>query len=141
LDGLWWLSLIALPLLGLVGIMLFAAWLTRQVTDRAVGRTHRWIEEIMNSGEPPQAWARRAAWPTLTRDSRERSGLEKAKASYLRRLDGLIAYAETSPLMGDEETKEVVLQRLDEIYDDWAERNPAAFRPTDGAAPASSRSQ
>jgi hypothetical protein len=123
LDSLWWLSLIVLPLAALAGILVFAAWFARQVTDRFVGRTHRWIEEIMRTGEAPDSWSRRAKW----RISGRRLSEEKAKAAALHRLDSLIAYAERSPLMGDAETKEVVLERLDEVYDDWAQRSPELF--------------
>lgn len=127
MDNLWWLSLIVLPLAALAGILVFAAWFARQVTDRFVGRPHRWIEEILRTGEAPAAW-HHLAWPSARA---RRSSPEQAKARDLRRLDDLIAYTERSPLMGDAETKEVVLQRLDEIYDDWAGRNPASFRPTE----------
>ena len=134
-DNLWWLSLIVLPLAALAGILVFAAWFARRVTDRFVGRTHRWIEEIMDTGEAPAAWqSHRPRLPAAARRFLRRSEPEQAQASYLRRLDGLIAYTERSPLMGDAETKEVVLQRLDEIYDDWAARDPVNFRPAHEAA-------
>jgi len=129
LDSLWWLSLIVLPLAALAGILAFAAWFARQMTDRFVGRTHRWIEEILRTGEAPAAWIRPTHPSAVVRRFSRRSAPEQAKAGYLRRLDDLIAYTEKSPLMGDAETKEVVLQRLDEVYDDWAGRNPASFRP------------
>lgn len=135
-DNLWWLSLIVLPLAALAGILVFVAWFARRVTDRFVGRTHRWIEEIMDTGEAPAAWqSHQPRLPAVARRFLRRSEPEQAQASYLRRLDGLIAYTERSPLMGDAETKEVVLQRLDEIYDDWAGRNPASFRPTEDVPP------
>lgn|GEM_PF-2132031 len=131
MDNLWWLSLIVLPLAALAGIMVFSAWFARRVTDRFVGRPHRWIEEILRTGEAPAAWRHPARLAALARWRARRSSPEQAKARDLRRLDDLIAYTERSPLMGDAETKEVVLQRLDEIYDDWAGRNPASFRPTE----------
>ncbi|MBM4460356.1 MAG: hypothetical protein FJ011_21770 [Chloroflexi bacterium] len=128
MDSLWWLSLIVLPLAALAGILVFAAWFARRVTDRFVGRTHRWIEEIMETGEAPAAWrSRQTRLPAIARQFLRRSEPEQAQASYLRRLDGLIAYTERSPLMGDAETKEVVLERLDEVYDDWAQRSPGQF--------------
>ena len=135
MDSLWWLSLVVLPLVALAGILAFAAWLARQVTDRFVGRTHRWIEEIMATGEAPAAWqSHQPCLPAVARRFLRRSEPEQAQASYLRRLDGLIAYTERSPLMGDAETKEVVLARLDEVYDDWAARDPVSFRPAHAAA-------
>jgi hypothetical protein len=133
-DSLWWLSLIVLPLVALAGILVFAAWFARQVIDRFVGRTHRWIEEIMDTGEAPAVWSHPTPLPAVARRFLRRSEPEQAQASYLRRLDGLIAYTERSPLMGDAETKEVVLQRLDEVYDEWARRSPESFRSLEGAA-------
>lgn len=134
MDNLWWLSLIVLPLAALAGIMIFAAWFSRQVTDQLIGRKHRWIEEIMSTGEAPDAWYRRTQWPIRAHKLQGRNAPEKAKANHLRQLDDLIAYTERSPLMGDEETKEVVLQRLDEVYDEWDGRRPESFRPTERVA-------
>jgi hypothetical protein len=131
LDSLWWLSLIVLPLAALAGILAFAAWFARQVTERVIGRKHRLIEQIISTGEPPDAWRPPTRRLVGMKALSSRSAAERARASYLRRLDSLIAYTERSPLMGDAETKEVVLQRLDEIYDEWAGRNPASFRLTE----------
>jgi hypothetical protein len=134
-DSLWWLWLIVLPLMVLAGILALAAWFARLMTERLIGRKHRLIEHIMHTGEPPDAWRQPARRPTGMRATFRRGAPEDAQASYLRRLDSLIAYTERSPLMGDAETKEVVLQRLDEVYDDWAGRNPANFQPRkDGSA-------
>ena len=137
MDGLWWLSLIVLPLAALAGILAFAAWFARQMTDRFVGRTHRWIEEIMRTGEAPIAWRHSGRMSALARRFLRRSGSRPTTTPYLRRLDDLIAYTERSPLMGDEETKEVVLQRLDEVYYTWARRSPEDFRAAEGTARAS----
>lgn len=129
MDSLWWLWLILLPLAVLAGILVFAAWFARQVVDRIIGRKHRWIEEIMRTGEAPAVWTR----PATRLDFRGRGASEKVKGRCLRRLDSLIVYTEGSPLMGDEETKEVVLQRLDEVYDEWAGRCPERFRSAESA--------
>ena len=134
MDSLWWLWLIVAPLAVLAGILLFATWFARRVIEQFIGRKHRWIEEIMRTGEAPDAWSRRAQWPDIVRKLQRHSAPEKAKASYLRQLDDLIAYTERSPLMGDAETKEVVLQRLDEVYDEWDRRSPESFRSLAGAA-------
>jgi hypothetical protein len=134
-DSLWWVPLLVAPLLALAGIMVFAVWLANRVAEHAIGRQHRLIEEIINTGHVPAAWAGRSQGDTGILRSRARSPRSgKAKVSCLRKLDALITYAENSPLMGDAETKEVVLQRLDEVYDEWARRSPESFRSTERTA-------
>lgn len=135
MDSLWWVPLLVAPLLTLAGIMVFAVWLANRVAEHTIGRRHRLIEEIMNTGHVPAAWASRASNAAgIRRSTTKGPGSDKAKVSCLQKLDALIAYAENSPLMGDAETKEVVLQRLDEVYDEWARRSPESFRSTERAA-------
>jgi hypothetical protein len=100
---------------GVGGCRVFAAWFARQVTERIIGVEHRLIEETMSSGETLDAWTWRALWPISVRRTQRRSTPERVKASYLRQLDDLIVYTERSPLPWDDETKEVVVQRLDEV--------------------------
>lgn len=135
MDSLWWVSLLVVPLLALAGIMIFAVWLANRVAERAIGRQHHLIEEILNTGDVPAAWIGQIQGnASILRSGAKSVRFDKAKVSCLRKLDALIAYAENSPLMGDAETKEVVLQRLDEVYGEWARRNPESFRPTEKTA-------
>jgi hypothetical protein len=126
---MWWLVLLVLPLASMAGIMLFAVWLTRRVSERMINRKHRLLEEILNTGEVPAEWMRRATRP-VGKLSNVRGAVagDDAKATCLQQLDDLIAYVERSPFMADDETREVLLERLDHVYEAWATWDAGAFR-------------
>jgi hypothetical protein len=96
---LTFLALTVVPLAALTLIMLAAVWFTRQVAERMVGRKHRLLESIVKTGEIPAAWR---------------------KAGYLAKLDDLTRYAETSPFIADEDTRDALLDRLAEVREAWA---------------------
>jgi hypothetical protein len=126
---MWWLVLLVLPLASMAGIMLFAVWLTRRVTESMISRKHRLLEEIVDTGEVPAEWMKRAIRPVARlRGARGAVAGDQAKAACLQQLDDLTVYVERSPFMADEETKEVLLERLDHVYEAWSTREAAAFR-------------
>ena len=135
---MWWLVLLVLPLASMAGIMLFAVWLTRRMSERMISRKHHLLEEIINTGEVPAEWKRRGIRPgDKLRGAREAVAGDQAKAACLQQLDDLTVYVERSPFMADDETREVVLKRLDHVYEAWASRDAAAFRWQERAVSAS----
>jgi hypothetical protein len=125
---LTFLALTVIPLVVLTLIILFAIWLANRLAYRMVGRKHHLLETIINTGEVPDEW--RAALPRRGRSwqSQELAAWQaRHKETYLARLDELIRYAETSPLVEDEDARDVLLDRLDEIEADWAERDASAL--------------
>jgi len=132
---MWWLVLLVLPLASMAGIMLFAVWLTRRMSERMISRKHHLLEEIINTGEVPAEWKRRGIRPVAK--LRGTVAGDQAKAACLQQLDDLTVYVERSPFMADDETREVVLERLDHVYEAWATRDAAAFRWQERAASAS----
>jgi hypothetical protein len=115
------LLMLALPIVALAAIMGFAVWEANRFAERVIGRKHRWIEEIMQTGAVPADWA--GGDGPLARLGMSLTGRPRVAglARHVRRLDELIVYVENSPLMGDEETRDVVLDRLDEVRDAWAQ--------------------
>ena len=135
---MWWLVLLVLPLASMAGIMLFSVWLTGRVSERMISRKHRLLEEIVNTGEVPAEWKRRGIRPgDKLRGARGAVAGDQAKAACLQQLDDLTVYVERSPFMADDETREVVLKRLDHVYEAWASRDAAAFRWQERAVSAS----
>ena len=135
---MWWLVLLVLPLASMAGIMLFAVWLTRRISERMISRKHRLLEEIVDTGEVPAEWMRQSARPVARlRSAREAVAGDQAKAACLQQLDDLAVYVERSPFVADDETREVLLERLDHVYEAWATRDAAAFRWQERAASAS----
>ena len=127
--------MLVLPLASMAGIMLFAVWLTRRMSERMISRKHHLLEEIINTGEVPAEWKRRGIRPVAK--LRGTVAGDQAKVACLKQLDDLTVYVERSPFMADDETREVVLERLDHVYEAWATRDAAAFRWQERAASAS----
>jgi hypothetical protein len=125
---LTFLAFTVVPLVVLTLIILFAIWLANRLAYRVVGSKHHLLDDILNTGEVPGEWRQR---PSRWRRQRQTEQLAAYQARnkniYLARLDDLIAYAETTPLVDDEDTRDVLLDRLDEIRAAWAERDPSAL--------------
>jgi hypothetical protein len=123
-------ALIIAPILALVAIILALVWMTNRMADRLVGRKHRWLEEILHTGEAPADWrtpfARRMAHlKDGSGQAAQRGQIQiAAQAVYLRRLDELTRYIAASPLVSDEETRETLLAQLAEAREAWSARKP-----------------
>ena len=109
----------------LAAIVVLAAWGANRATELLIGNRHRQLEEITSTGDVPEMW-RRGFERRLTRLGRRkgrqeevRAVQEQAKATYLHRLDRLAAYASASRLVADEETRELLLSRLEAVRRLW----------------------
>lgn len=110
--------LLILPLIGLTVVCLVAIWLLNSLANQVVGKKHHLLEEIINSGEMPSHWSDQFMdWLFSASASQKR----RRKRS-LRTLDELIHYTRTTPLVSDEESREVLVDRLVEIQSDWVSR-------------------
>lgn len=114
--------LVILPLAALTLIVFGAIWLTNALATQMVGNKHRLLEEIITSGEIPRQWhsaALRRLWP------RPGSATQGEACLYQRslpKLDELLAYVQTTSLVADEETRDVLVERLTEVRAQWAGR-------------------
>ena len=106
------LLLVLPPLTALVIIIMGAIWLTNVLADRFVGRKHRLLEEIIATGKMPETW--------LKAQSNQQHN-RKARQKLRRKLDNLIHYAQTTPLVADEETRQQVLEKLNAVRADWTD--------------------
>jgi hypothetical protein len=114
----------------LAAIVVVAVWGANRATDLLIGNKHRQLEEITSTGDVPKMW-RRGFERRLRRLGRRkgqgeevRRVQEQAKAAYVRRLDELVEYASVSTLVADEETRELLLDRLEAARTLW-ESTPA----------------
>ena len=92
---LWFLAfVVALTFLVRAGIQAMGRRGGRQVTEK-----HKDAEYIIDTGEPPEHWS----------------------VSYDRlvRLDELIAYFQTSPMVADEPAREFLLSELGRVRREW----------------------
>ncbi|MEM7034745.1 MAG: hypothetical protein AAF629_34715 [Chloroflexota bacterium] len=98
------LLLVIPPMIVLALIILVAIWLTNFLADRFIGQKHRLLEEIMDTGKMPESWT---------------TSQRVSKKKLVRKLDNLIKYVQTTPLVDDEETREKLLNRLGEARANW----------------------
>lgn len=104
-------------ILGLV--MVGSVWGLNLAMHRIVGDKHRALEAIMETGQIPHSWRRpfdrRIAG--LSGDARNAGRIEelgaRARESYLKRLDGLVRYVQTSTLIKEDEARETLLGKLE----------------------------
>ncbi len=91
------------------GLLLYGAvWATNAMIGKSVVEKHRALEEIVNTGRVPRAWS----------EPQERGGSgsdPKAKVRYLKKIDSLSRYVESSRLVEGEETRELLLDRLSDL--------------------------
>lgn len=110
-------------------LMVFTSWYLNFLLKHLVGRKHRLIEDILYTSNVPEIWSRgfnkKAARLGGKQDGREKAAviLQKAKASYLSKLDSLIKYLKTTPMVENEEVRREMLEQMQEIRDKW-ERRP-----------------
>lgn len=119
--------LLLLTVVALALIMLASIWQINKVTQIIIGKRHREIEYIVNTGKVPNAWAER--FNRRISVLKEKTGTESrvlelkktAKKFYLQKLDKLIEYAEKTTLVDSQETRRLLLERLNAVRKEWVE--------------------
>jgi len=119
------LAFIALFVLLLRGAVI----LMGRITGKYIGEKHKEAETIINTEKPPPAWI----YPLekkiaklkedSTRSSRILKLEKKAQNICLDKLNRLIKYFKTSPLVKDEETRKILLDKLLKVHQRWKEKN------------------
>jgi hypothetical protein len=114
--------LVILPLAAFTLIFLGAIWLANTLSAQIVGNKHRILEEIVNSGQIPRQWNN--DWISRLLSSRGGSPRQQVRVHRraLRKLDALLHYVRTTSLLADEETREVLVERLTEVRAEWVSR-------------------
>jgi len=109
-------------------IVVTFAWGASRATDILIGEKHRQLEKITTTADVPERWRRgndrrvkrmkaRKAEPGKLEEVQE-----LAKRHYLSRLEKLQKYAASSPLVADEETRQLLLARLADAHTLWEAR-------------------
>jgi hypothetical protein len=109
------------------GVLLYGAvWATNAMIGKSVVEKHRALEEIIDTGRVPRAWS----------EPQKRRGSEpdpRAKERYLKKIDSLSRYVESSRLVEGEETRELLLDRLSDLRsslrDGQKERDDGVRKP------------
>lgn len=116
--------LVVLPLAALALIFLGAIWLANTLAARVVGNKHHILDAIVNEGEIPPAWNNDLISRLLNRFGSAQQRQTRLQERTLRKLDELLQYVHTTSLVADEETREVLVERLTAVRADWVNRKP-----------------
>ena len=109
-----------------VGCVLWAKWMVQRAANQIEAR-HRAAELIVNEGEVPTPWIEkyRQRVTELRRDGGSEAEIEavadRARSSIGRELDRLVKYMETTRLVADEDTREVLVAGIHDRRDEWEE--------------------
>ena len=126
--------LIVLTILLLL-IMLAAIWGMNAAMSRMIGNKHHALEAITVNGQVPAPWRQRYDRKLARLRTEPDAGAkirameQRAAADYVRRLDQPVTYVETTELVDEEETREMVLEKLAAARSQWL---AAAGLPTVG---------
>ena len=119
------LAFIALFVLLLRGAVI----LMGRIAGKYIGEKHKEAETIINTGKPPPAWIHPLEKKIAKSKENSRGPgkilkLEKkTKNTCLDKLDRLVKYFKTSPLVKDEETRKILLDKLLKVRQRWKERD------------------
>ena len=128
--------LVAVAALGLM--MWGAMWGLNTAAGRMVGDRHRLLQGIVETGEVPAAWRRRyeARLARLERApalAGRAAGLQRQEqGDYLKRLDRLVRYVETSTLVDGEQTRRALLNKLASVRASWQAATQSALDDGEG---------
>ena len=109
-------------------IMIGAIWGINVAMARMVGDKHHVLQVLVESGQVPPEWSRpfQRKIARLTRSHGSSAQIaelqEHARRAYLRKLDRLVSYVQTSPFVDGEDTRNLLLEKLADIRVSWQEK-------------------
>jgi hypothetical protein len=121
------LTLIVLTLI-MVLIMIGAIWGINVAMARMVGDKHHVLQVLIETGQAPPDWSRpfqrKMAKLTHSHDNSAQIAKlqERARRHYLKELDRLVSYVQSSPFVDGEETRNLLLEKLADIRVGWQEK-------------------
>jgi hypothetical protein len=96
---------------------------TARITEIAVGSKHQDAEQITFDGMVPQRWSSGRLAKVLV------SSPARRKRMAMKRMQTLLRYFAHTPLVADDESREMLIKRLEYIRDDWRAKTPAELFP------------
>ena len=112
-----WLVVI-LGVFAILVVIRLAAVLMNVVGERAIGSKHRAAQLIIETGKIPPQWIT----PSLRASESTADAQDAARQAAIVKLDALITHFTTSPLVEDEETRQILLGQLSQARTAWHER-------------------
>lgn len=103
-----------------VVIMKMSFWMISKLGHKYIEMTHRSAEYIINTGTVPPFWYKNGK-PKGT------PIFEKLKC--LKKTRKLIEYFKNSTVSGDETSREIIVSKLTEIYNQWTDKEWEELKP------------
>ncbi len=101
--------LLLLFILGFFLITLAGYHLFSRLTSNYIGKKHRQMEHIINTGRVPDEWEK----------TMEGKNSSKQIKYFLQELEKLIEYSKSSNLLEDEKTQKFLVEKLESTYEEW----------------------
>ncbi len=118
---MFWIFLIFIGfIVGFTLLLKLSLMLMGRIAGRQIGEKHKAAEEIVNEGKVPRGWIKDLEKKFLKYNTPKRQYM--AKKEILKRLDNLIEYFKSTPLVKDKETRDILLDRLRKTRTSWEEK-------------------
>lgn len=108
-------------------IMVASTWYVNFIMKNFIGDKHHVIEEIINTGKVPKDWSNKfeKKIKKLQQSKNNKQQIyiirQKARVSYLRKLEELIKYLKTTKLVENEDIRKELLEELKMFCRLWKE--------------------
>lgn len=90
----------------------FAVWYSTSIVSAMIEKHHRNADFVINTGKVPPEWTRGVICRLF--------GRHIGKSIVVGRLRRIVRYFRFTPMVGDDETRTVILKKLEEIRVQWA---------------------
>lgn len=101
-------------------IMKMTFWMISNLGHKYIEMTHKSAEYIINTGAVPPFWFK---------NKRSKENPFMAKLRCLKKTRKLIDYFKNNTISGDETTREIIVSKLTEIYNQWTEKEWEELKP------------
>ncbi len=118
---------VVISLLFIFLIMIASVWVMNGFLKVYIGSKHRTLEAITSTGNVPAHWSKKFdnKIAAMNRNGESAENIAKirmdAQKTYIRKLDRLMKYIDKTRLVADEETRDTLRSRLQQIRSRWEE--------------------
>jgi len=123
------LAMMLIFALAVAALLVLVGWATNVALAKMIGEKHRILEEIVTTGQVPRRWSEpfETKIARLNQDPRNAGKVADLRTRgtkrYLKKLDGLVHYVETSAPVEGYDTRKMLLDRLANARAAWQNRD------------------
>jgi lipopolysaccharide export LptBFGC system permease protein LptF len=114
-----------IALLVVILLIISSVWFMNKILTQTVGKRHQALEEIVSTGQLPQAWSIKYHKKLIklnqkTAPSEEIQKIkQQAKRAYLEKISKLEKYVHSTQLVENEETRKILLDKVKQVRKQW----------------------